>query len=319
MRSLSGEYRRCTHGIDQAMLIIGGSGFIGRHLCAWLSEKGRKAVCVSRTVPDENFLVHHAPLTEVMTRGTFDCDLETHLSRHSVVVYLASDSIPGTFKAEPWRELSVNVEPLMRVAQAAVNAKYPPKLIYVSSGGTVYGRGKGTAFVETDPLEPISSYGYGKVAAEEALRFLRRTSGLRYAILRAANPIGRWQSSNVQGIVSAAIRAAQTGSSLTLFGGGLQVRDFFDADDLAAAIAAAGVDSREAGVWNVGSGVGTCVIDVIRLVEEATGRPIEISMLPGREIDVPYAVLDCGRAEADLGWMATFELRESIARIVAAR
>jgi nucleoside-diphosphate-sugar epimerase len=123
----------------------------------------------------------------------------------------------------------------------------------------------------------------------------------------------------VQGIVSAAIRAAQTGSSLTLFGGGLQVRDFFDADDLAAAIAAAGVDSREAGVWNVGSGVGTCVIDVIRLVEEATGRPIEISMLPGREIDVPYAVLDCGRAEADLGWMATFELRESIARIVAAR
>ncbi len=296
------------------MLIIGGGGFIGRHLCAWLSARGRACVSVSH-VPDEGFLAAHAPLARAMTRAAFEGEMGAHLARHPSVVYLASRSIPGTYSAEPWRELSANVEPLMRVAEAAARAVPAPKLIYVSSGGTVYGRGTGVPFVETDPLAPISSYGYGKVAAEEALRFLGRSAGLRHAILRAANPIGRWQSNAAHGIVSVAIRAVRSGAPVTLYGGGLQVRDFFDADDLAAAIVAAADDPRDEGVWNVGAGKGVSVIDVVRAVEEVTGLTAALEMRPWRAVDVPYAVLDCTRARRELGWEATTPLGESIARI----
>jgi UDP-glucose 4-epimerase len=298
------------------MLIIGGGGFIGRHLCASLSAAGRRGVCVSRA-PDDAFLAASAPLVTSLSLKAFEETLDSELRMHSALVYLASASVPATFSAEPWRELGANVEPLFRLAHAAVAANPAIKLIYVSSGGTVYGRAEGAPFPETAPLKPISSYGYGKVAAEDALRFLGRTAGLRHAILRAANPVGRWQSNLAHGIVAVAIRAARSGSTVTLFGGGRQVRDFFDADDLAAAIIAAADDARAEGVWNIGSGVGTQVIDVIRLVEEVTGQSIPLDMRPGRAVDVPFAVLDCARARRDLGWTATIPLRESIVRIAA--
>lgn len=275
------------------MLIVGAAGFVARHLCAALSAAGREATCVSRTAPDPEFLDRHAPLARPLAFDEFEQDAAHHLRRHDALVYLASASVPGTFAAEPWRELAANVEPLLRLGHAAVAANPAIKLVYVSSGGTVYGRGDGTPFAETAALAPISSYGYGKVAAEEALGFLGRSAGLRTAILRAANPIGRWQSGKAHGIVSVAIRAALSGSTITLFGGGLQVRDFFDADDLAAAIIAAADDIRSEGG---GSGVGTRVIDVVRTVERVTGRPVALDMHPARLADVPYAVLDCARA-----------------------
>ncbi|KAA2235247.1 NAD-dependent epimerase/dehydratase family protein [Salinarimonas soli] len=299
------------------MLIVGAAGFVGRHLCAALSAAGRESTCVSRKVPDAEFLARHAPHARPLALDEFEQDVARHLRRHHALVYLASSSVPGTFAAEPWRELSANVDPLLRLAHAAVAANPAIKLVYVSSGGTVYGRGDGTPFLETAALAPISSYGYGKVAAEEALRFLGRSTGLRTAILRAANPIGRWQSGKAHGIVSVALRAALSGSTITLFGGGLQVRDFFDADDLVAAIITAADGTRNEGVWNVGSGVGTRVIDVVGTVERVTGRPVALDMHPARSADVSYAVLDCARARADLGWSATIPLEESIARMAA--
>jgi UDP-glucose 4-epimerase len=182
----------------------------------------------------------------------------------------------------------------------------------------VYGRGTATPSPETAPLTPISSYGYGKLAAEEALRFLGRAAGLRVAVLRAANPVGRWQTNLAHGVISVAIRAARAGEPITLFGGGHQVRDFFDADDLALAIIRAADDtSYDIGTWNVGSGIGTRVIDVVKMVEETVGQPIAINHHPKRTIDVEYAVLDCTLAREQLGWTAQTPLFQSIRRLVA--
>ena len=130
---------------------------------------------------------------------------------------------------------------------------------------------------ETFATNPISSYGLGKLMAEQGLAFVGWTKGAPYAILRVSNAIGRWQTNEMQGIVGVAMRATRDGIPVRLFGGGVQVRDFVDADDVAEAIYAASVDTTHlAATWNVGSGKGITNIDLMHRVSKIIGRAIVI-------------------------------------------
>jgi UDP-glucose 4-epimerase len=152
--------------------------------------------------------------------------------------------------------------------------------------------------------------------AEEGLRFVSRTQDTRYAILRVSNPVGQWQTDARQGIVGVGLRAARAGSSVRLFGGGTQVRDFVDADDVAEAILRAAIDRSHVGVtWNIGSGVGVSVIDMLTRISQVIGRPIPIEHAPARAIDVPHVVLDCRKVAEDLGWAAKTPVERSIASL----
>jgi UDP-glucose 4-epimerase len=150
--------------------------------------------------------------------------------------------------------------------------------------------------------------------AEKALEFVGRTTGLPYSILRVSNASGRWQTSNVQGIVGIALRSVRDGSPVQLFGGGGQVRDFVDADDAAEAILAACLSEHESSTWNVGSGKGISIVDLIKRISEIVGRPILISHAPPRKVDVPHLVLDCRKIARELNWTATTTLDQSIER-----
>lgn len=297
------------------MLILGGTGFVGRHLCTAISAQGRSAVAVSRS-PDFGFLRAHAPgVTGVALPDFFD-EAERHFRGHDTLVYLASTSVPATYAHEPWNELAANVQPAFEMFDRAIRANPKLRIIFVSSGGTIYGADHTAPVNETAPAAPISAYGYGKLAIEEAIRFLGRTKSVSHAILRVSNPVGRWQENRTHGIVNVALRAAHSGEALNLFDGGRQVRDFLDADDLAEAIIrAADARSFTAATWNIGSGMGRTVADVVERVSQITGRRIELSGLPKRAADVPYSVLDCSKAERDLGWRAQTALDDTIRTI----
>jgi UDP-glucose 4-epimerase len=238
------------------------------------------------------------------------------LAEAEAVVYLASDSVPSTFAAEPWREIPVNVEPAARFFARCAATNPSAKLLLISSGGTVYGRTEGTPVPEDAPTRPISGYGLGKLLIEQALAFVGRTRGLAYNVLRVSNAVGRWQNNDTQGIVSIALRAARDRTLIDLYGGGAQVRDYVDADDVADAVLAACLDRHHADqIWNVGSGIGRSVAEMIRLVEEVTGRSVPIRHLPARPIDVAAVVLDCSRIRRDLNWVAGQPIEATIADV----
>jgi UDP-glucose 4-epimerase len=118
-------------------------------------------------------------------------------------------------------------------------------------------------------------------------------------VLRVSNAVGRWQNDNTQGIVSISLRAVRDGRPITLYGGGSQIRDYVDADDVAEAVLAACLDRRHVDrIWNVGSGIGRSVKEVIRLVQEVTGRPVPVR--PARPVDVAAIMLNCTRIRRDL-------------------
>lgn len=291
------------------LVLIGGDGFLGRHLRAALAAQGRPgATIVSRR--------NLAPAYGGETTLTPDAYPQAMASARGpcTIVYLASTSVPATNAHEPWREFESNVVPLFRYLDPAARDGLDVKVIFLSSGGTVYGNtGIAGPVPETTPLAPISPYGLGKAWAEDTVSFFRRRHGFRTHILRVANPIGRHQVSSVQGIVPALFRAAQHALPFPLFGSSDSVRDYIDANDVADAILAAADDTAHpAATWNVGSGIGRTVADLIDIVADITGHRVQVERKPARPTDVGRIVLDNRRIREDLGWRPTRDIVETV-------
>jgi UDP-glucose 4-epimerase len=298
------------------IILFGANGFLGRHTCELLARRGREAIAVSRR-PDPQFFDRLAPSVRYMEADRF-ASLESVdvIAKARALVYFSWGSVPATFAQAPWREVRENVEPAFRLFLRVAELAPKVKIVFLSSGGTVYGREGTEPKTETSPARPISSYGVGKLMGEEALAFVGRTKGSPFAILRVSNAVGRWQTSTTQGIIGATLRAARDGVPIKLFGGGLQVRDFVDADDVAEAIYAASLDTiHQSATWNVGSGVGIAVRDLVDSVAQMIGRPIAIEHAPPRALDVPHVVLDCSKVARDLGWAAKTSLDHSISSL----
>jgi UDP-glucose 4-epimerase len=298
------------------IILIGANGFLGRHTAELLERQGRPAIAVSRN-PDRDFFRRFTPSLQVMDAVDFASSAGGDaIAAADAIIYFTWRSVPSTFVDEPWRELPENVLPALEFFHRVAGISPKSKIVLLSSGGTIYGS-EGTApRSETAPTTPISGYGLGKLLAEEGLRFVSRTRDTRYAILRVSNPVGRWQTDARQGIVGVALRAARDGASIRLFGGGTQVRDFVDADDVAEAIVRAAIDrTHDAATWNIGSGIGVSVIDMLGRISKLIDRPIAIEHAPARAIDVQHVVLDCRKVARDLGWTVETPLEHSIASL----
>jgi UDP-glucose 4-epimerase len=298
------------------IVVVGANGFLGRHMCELLEQKHAPAVAVSRN-PDRAFFEKFAPSLRVMDAVDFSSSAgHDVLAEASAIIYFAWQSNPSTFAQAPWREVSENVQPAFEFFLRAAEVAREAKIVFLSSGGTVYGSEGTTPKSEEKATHPISSYGLGKVMAEEALRFVGRTKSVAYAILRPSNPVGRWQLNNkMHGVVGAALRAAKERVPMRLFGGA-QVRDFIDADDVAEAIFAASCDRiHRAVTWNVGSGIGITITEMLNRISKIIGRPIPVEHAPARAIDVSHVVLDCQKIAKELGWNPKMPIERSISSL----
>lgn len=294
------------------ILVIGGSGFIGQHFRDF--ARGRHEVAyVLRGSPSDKA---EPRSNEVfIDASAFDGPAGDDLIRNAqAIVYLRSASVPGTFEANPDEELNANAQPALsffaRCAKINVNAR----VVFTSSGGAVYGAIQHAPISENQPTQPISAYGYSKLVIEESLRFLSRSRGQRFSILRLSNPVGRHHANPRQGLVSAAFHAARTGKPLPLFGTS-NVRDYVDADDVAAALMAAACDeAQENRTLNIGSGLGLTIAEMIEAIEATLAICVPVEINAPRKVDVPHVILDCRRAEEELGWRATTPLSETLVK-----
>jgi UDP-glucose 4-epimerase len=186
--------------------------------------------------------------------------------------------------------------------------------IFASSGGTVYGDPVRLPVREDDPTEPRSSYGIVKLTAEKYINLYSRLYGMRGVALRISNPYGRGQLSGVPvGLIAQLLLHVRKETPFPVWGDGSVVRDYFHIDDLTRAFMAVLTDSSvPGGVYNIASGHGVSIKDIVALVQKVTGQPVKIDYQAARSIDVPAIWLDIQKFRTATGWQPTIELEEGI-------
>jgi UDP-glucose 4-epimerase len=173
----------------------------------------------------------------------------------------------------------------------------------------------GVPIGEDHPTDPISSYGIVKLAIEKYLRLFYHLHGLDYTVLRISNPYGPYQNPvSQQGVISVFLHRIYTGRPITIWGDGSVVRDYLYVSDLIDALEAVSRTETEGKVFNIGSGHGVSLQELIGLMTSVLGERPAVEYLPSRALDVPASVLDVSRARRELGWEPKTDLQEGIAR-----
>jgi len=300
------------------LLIFGGAGFLGNALTRRLLQEGHRIDRLVRR-PVQPLGVHDrlhpGDLGDraLLSRLLDACD---------VVVHLASDTTPGSSTGQPVMESQANLMPSLGLLEALQSHPGLP-LLFVSSGGTLYGNPAASPVSENAPLQPLSYHGAGKLAMEAFLHALHQQYGNPVCILRPSNLYGPGQSlRDGFGLIRTMLEHARAGTPMTLWGDGGNVRDYLYIDDMVEALVQ-GIDQILAGpaqpprgwrIYNVGAGVGLSILEVHRLVESITGRELHFDPRPARSGDVRSVVLDCARITGELGWRAQTPLSQGIAR-----
>lgn len=286
--------------------IFGASGFIGRNLIDYFDQ---------REIPFRAFVRRQGLQLANMTVIDFDdpATYRHHFEGLSAAVLLVSASVPATFANDLVSEVDRNVVPHVKFLQSMRGSSIR-HVVYLSSGGTIYGIPQQPKISEEHPTLPISTYGCGKLMVENAIRTLSVGEGWSYSILRASNPIGKYQSPEKgQGVVAAAVRAAFLGTPIDIWGNGQALRDYIDVRDLCAAIdTVLKPEGQKRAIYNVGSGKSLSVNEVIDLCSYACGRPIRRNYVPEKSFLVKDVELNCDAIRRDTGWKADFDISGAI-------
>jgi UDP-glucose 4-epimerase len=297
--------------------IFGGGGFIGSAIADRLLLDGHQLRVFERprVEPYRKFEAHEQ--VEWMTGDLLSIhDLTTAIDGADVVFHLVSTTLPKSSNDDPIYDVQTNLVATLQMLNAMV-ARKVPKIVFISSGGTIYGKPVYLPIDEQHPTEPQVSYGITKLAIEKYLLMYERLHGIKAVILRVANPYGQRQRvETAQGAVGVFIDRALKGLPLEIWGDGSVTRDYLYISDVAEAFAHAMEYGGERSVFNVSSGKGTSLNELIDLIERALGREIIRHYSPGRPFDVPVSVLDNTLARQELAWHPQVGLEEGIAKTV---
>jgi UDP-glucose 4-epimerase len=296
-------------------LIIGGGGFLGSHLAEALLADGHSVRIFDR--PNlRRFRQFEAGDPVEWVEGDFLDQEQTDfaLADCDAVYHLVSTTLPRSSNDNPAYDIQTNVIGTLHLLEAA-RRRQVTRFVFVSSGGTVYGTPQVVPISESHPTEPICSYGIGKLAIEKYLHLHSLLHDLDYCVLRLANPYGERQRVGAsQGAVAVFLDQALRNEEIQIWGDGSVVRDYFYVGDAAAALTAALTYRGEHRIFNIGSGVGASLNDIVTAIESLIGNPVRRAYLPGRAFDVPVSVLDISRAKQHLKWTPKVSLSEGLTR-----
>jgi UDP-glucose 4-epimerase len=299
-------------------LVTGGAGFIGSNLVDALLGRGDEVTVLDdlSTGRRENLepaLEAGAQLVELDIRDGHAVADACERARPEVIFHLAAQIDVRKSTADPAYDARVNVEGTIRVLEAALKADVP-RFINTSTGGAIYGEGKMIPAPEEHPVAPEAPYGQSKFAAEGYSDLFHRLHGLSTVSLRYGNVYGpRQDPLGEAGVVAIFCGRLLEGKRPTVFGDGLQTRDFIHVDDVVQANLLA-AESRADGAFNIGRGVETTVLELVEALAPLASNGFEPEHAPERPGEIRHIALDCSRARGELGWDARVGLEEGLER-----
>lgn len=297
------------------VLLLGAAGFIGTNLTIELMKKPKYEI----TLVDKN-KDFFSPVVKTNLKNvhivesslTVNMDFDSVLKDQDIVYHLVSTTVPTTSNQHISQELVSNVIFSANLFEACIRCGVK-KVVFISSGGTVYGKEVDCPLKEKTATNPISSYGVQKVTIEKLLYLYRYMYGLDYRIIRLANPYGPYQRPNgVLGAVTTFTYKALKGDEITVYGDGSVVRDFIYIDDAIRAIMKIVEGENKHHTFNLGCGYGTSIKQVLTTIETALGIKLNVSYIEGRKVDVPVNYLDISRYEKYYGALNPISLEDGI-------
>lgn len=291
------------------VFVLGGDGFIGQHVCRAIAASGHESVvCVGRRE------LPRVPMAGIEYRQ-LDVDVgplaSVGLSRGDAIVHLASSIVPRTALHDEASVITASAASTMALAREAAALK-ARCLVLASSGGTIYGPRTSPAS-ENDACMPEGFYAVQKLVLESLCRLSLRGSKTKFVSLRVSNPFGPGQRTDKpQGLIGHLFAAMVRKHAFLVSGDGTQVRDYVDVRDVAEAFRLAVDYCGEHQVFNVGSGIGRSVLDVIRCVERVGGSPLALTFSPCAAGELRYSVLDPELSMRELGWRNSRQFEVSL-------
>jgi UDP-glucose 4-epimerase len=302
--------------------IAGGKGMIGSHLIRHFKSRWPGPIraivrSLSRVEAEslQNIEVLYGDLRSLHDCAAFVRGVDT-------IFYLAHTNTPITSDLDFPSDAALNLIPLLTLIQAIQTAKTCPHIVYLSSGGAIYGSSASrTPFREEDPCLPASSYGLQKLAAEHYLRLAALKRILTATVLRVSNAYGAFlPNQSLQGLIGVTMNHLSCGKPARVFGALDNIRDYVHLDDIVHACESVTQPRDAFEIYNIGAGVGHTVTEVLQIIAECLQIDFpweETSIVEGAQWLSPWVVLDISKAKNNLGWVPAIDLRSGVKRLAA--
>jgi len=285
----------------QQITLTGAHGRLAACIRPFLAAAGREVTALSHTGTDEA-----NSLQQLFVPGL--------LEKTDTLLHLAWSTLPATSERDIGREWETDLPLLIKLLRRIVESPARSRLhfVFFSSGGAVYGPGTTQPSRETDPCHPVGWYAQAKVAAEEIIQIFGERHGLNYTILRVSNPYGfPVPAERAQGIIPRAFHSAWSGQPLGLWGDGSARKDFLHYTDFNRGLLEV-IDRRLTGTYNLAVGASASLGEVIKHIEEITGRRIKLAPGPALPWDVQVSQLDNRKLREATGWGPQLSLRAGL-------
>lgn len=293
-------------------LILGGSGFIGQHFTRRLIKDGYE-INVIDIVDENDFrrIFFDIPKERLnLYKGSFSDSalLLEAMENVELCIHLVTTTVPLTSNKNMAFDVESNLIGTIKFLDC-MKEKEVCKFLYLSSGGTVYGNGSCSPIIEDAPTYPLSSYGIVKLAIEKYINLYNELYGFEWKIARLSNPYGPGQKvSGLQGAIATFTAKALAGESINVWGDGEVIRDYIYINDVIDALCSIIDYDGKQSIFNVGSGVGTSVNNIIELLHNIFEGKLNVDYFPSEKHDVKINVLDVSRIHKLTGWKAKTSL-----------
>ncbi|MEX1188542.1 MAG: NAD-dependent epimerase/dehydratase family protein [Bacteroidia bacterium] len=300
------------------ILILGGNGFIGLNLSASLIENGHEIVCADRAMPPKKG--KSIPLNQLEYKIGDLADLSFlhslfYSEPYDWVIHLACSLIPSSNYSDFIRERELNITGGFELIQSMRNSG-SKKLLFFSTGGAIYGNNGQDLNDEDSALIPLNYYAYSKLLMEEYIQLEARLSGLEYMIVRPSNPYGAGQNLfGRQGLIAVTLGKLISQENPQVWGDGSVIRDYLHISDLCNSIDKLISKGKLNEIYNIGSGIGYSVNEVMKVIQTATGNEFKIDYSDGRTVDVPVNILNINKLKAHTGFSPKIDLEVGISTL----
>lgn len=293
------------------IVITGGLGFIGSHITEKLVSEGHSVSVISlkNEIPPvlsstKGIIVHQGDYGDRFL-------LKNVISKADIVIHAACTTVPENSTLNPVFDIQTNVIPTLQLLESCREEKVK-KIIFLSSGGVVYGQAKNIPITENEAISPISSYGISKATIENYFRLYTHLYGIDHCILRIANAYGPGQlQARNQGVIGAWLYKIKNDLPVEIWGDGQIVRDYIFVSDIARAVSIA-IEKNITGTCNLGTGRGVSLNELITIINTILHKNIQPVYREKRGFDVPANILNASKFNSLSGWKPGISLEEGI-------